>query len=255
MSQNLRNLIIALVFIYYLSFGVQHLQAEETFQEEDHCLAYQTEETILLFIDSVVFGKTCEISTQIESVASNTRFLVSFPIKSLDTGLNIRDEDVTEMLSVKSNTDIRFISDFLTEEEVSTALNQGKTKLGGMLDVAGKSYKVIFPLILSEHSGTWLVTGKLVTSLTELGLELPSVLGGVVADTRDYLELLVHLRFNLVQGLPELHQKSMNLSCFKIVRSDKYPFFYTSDYFFKFPQSAIYCIIMPYFQKIKKIQL
>ena len=79
-----------------------------------------------------------------------------------------------------------------------------------MLEVAGKSHKVLFPLILSKQSGKWLVTGKLVTSFTDLGLELQDVLWGVVSDYPDYLELLVHLRFEQVQGLAELQSASMS---------------------------------------------
>ena len=200
--QNLSKLFTCLIFVYFIGLEKQHLEAEVIFQQEEHCLAYQAEETILLFIDSIVIGKTCEISTQVETEAGYTKFIINFPISSLDSGVGIRDEDVVEMLSAESNTDIRFVSNILSEEQVRTALTHGKTKLEGILEVAGKSYKVIFPLKLSEHSGTWLVTGKLVSSLSEFGLELPSVLGGVIADTRDYLEIHVHLRFNLIQGLP-----------------------------------------------------
>ena len=186
--------------------GSQNLDALEIFQQDDHCLAYQTEETIFLFIKSIVIGKTCEISTQVEREAGNTRFIVSFPISSLDSGLEMRDDDVTDMLTVESNTDIRFVSDFLTEEQISAALTLGKANLWGMLEIRGKFYKVMFPLKLSENSGKWLVTGNLVSSISKFGLELPSVLGGVIADTRDQLELLVHLRFNLVRGLPNFNQ-------------------------------------------------
>ena len=210
MLQNLRNLLISLILLYFLGLGTQHLEANVIFLQEDHCLAYQTEETILLFIDSIVIGKTCEISTQVEREAETTRCVVSFPIRSLESGIDMRDDDVTEMLSVESNTDIRFVSDFLTVDQVSAALTLGKTKLRGMLEVAGKSYKVLFPLKLSEHYGTWLITGKLVTSLSELGLELPSVLGGVVADTRDYLELLVHIRLDRVHGLAEFQAENIS---------------------------------------------
>ena len=210
MLQNLRTLLLTVLFLYFLGLGTKHLEAEEIFQQGDHCLAYQTEETILLFMDSVVVGKTCEISARVKREGENTRFVVSFPIRSLDSGVGMRDVDVTEILSVESHPDIRFVSDFLTGEQVSTALTQGSTKLAGMLEVAGKSYKVLVPLKLSEQSGTWLVTGKLVTSLTEFGLELPAVLGRVVAYTRDYLELLVHLRFDRVQGLAELQAASMS---------------------------------------------
>tara|TARA_Y100000590_G_scaffold298994_1_gene337080 strand:+ start:628 stop:1107 length:480 start_codon:yes stop_codon:yes gene_type:complete len=158
-----------------------------------------------MFIDSIVVGKTCEITIQVDRKGSNTKFTVSFPINSLDSGLEIRDDDVTGMLSFESNTYIRFVSDFLTKEQIREALAHGKTNLGGKLEIAGKVYKVIFPLKFSDQSGTWLVTGKLNSSLSQFGLELPSVLGGVIANTHDYLKLLVHLRFNIVQGRPKFN--------------------------------------------------
>ena len=209
MLQNLRILLSAVLFVYFLGLS-KHLEAEEIFQQGDHCLAYQTEETILLVFDLVVVGKTCEISARVKREGENTRFVVSFPIRSLDSGIGMRDEDVMEILSFESHPDIRFVSDFIPWQQISTALTQGTAQLAGVLEVAGKSYKVLFPLKLSKQSGEWLVTGKLVTSFTEFGLELPAVLGGVVADTRDYLELLVHLRFKMVQGLAELQAESLS---------------------------------------------
>ena len=209
MLQNLRIILSAVLFIYFLGLS-KHLEAEEIFQQGDHCLAYQTEETILLVFDLVVVGKTCEISARVKREGENTRFVVSFPIRSLDSGIGMRDEDVSEILSVESQPEILFVSDFFTWQQIKSALTNGTTKLAGVLEVAGKSYKVLFPLKLSKQSGEWLVTGKLVTSFTEFGLELPAVLGGVVADTRDYLELLVHLRFKMVQGLAELQAESLS---------------------------------------------
>ncbi|MDP6320404.1 MAG: YceI family protein [SAR324 cluster bacterium] len=210
MLQNLRTLLSTLLFVYFLGLGAQHLEAEEIFQQGEHCLAYKTEETILLFVDSDVVGKTCEISARLESEGENTRYVVSFPIRSLDSGVDMRDEDVIEILSVESHPIIRFVSDFVTGEQVVEALVQGTTTLSGVLEVGGNPYKILFPLKLSEHSGVWLVTGKLVTSFSDFGLELPAVLGGVVADTRDYLELLVHLRLDQIHGLAEFQAKSMS---------------------------------------------
>ena len=210
MQQNLRILLSAVFFVYFLGLRTQHLEAEEIFQQGEHCLAYKTEETILLFIDSDVLGKTCEITARLESEGEHTRYVVSFPIRSLDSGVDMRDEDVIEILSVESHPIIRFVSDFVTGEQVVEALIQGTTTLSGILEVGGKPYKLLFPLKLSEHSGVWLVTGKLVTSFSEFGLELPAVLGGVVADTRDYLELLVHLRLDQIHGLAEFQAKSIS---------------------------------------------
>ncbi len=210
MLQNMRTLLSTLLFVYFLGLGAQHLEAEEIFQQGEHCLAYKAEETILLFVDSDVVGKTCEISARLESEGENTRYVVSFPIRSLDSGVDMRDEDVIEILSVESHPIIRFVSDFVTGEQVVEALIQGTTTLSGVLEVGGNPYKMLFPLKLSEHSGVWLVTGKLVTSFSEFGLELPSVLGGVVADTRDYLELMVPLRLDRVHELAEFQAKSMS---------------------------------------------
>ncbi len=210
MQQNLRILLSAVFFVYFLGLRTQHLEAEEIFQQGEHCLAYKTEETILLFINSDVLGKTCEITARLESEGEHTRYVVSFPIRSLDSGVDMRDEDVIEILSVESHPIIRFVSDFVTGEQVVEALIQGTTTLSGILEVGGKPYKLLFPLKLSEHSGVWLVTGKLVTSFSEFGLELPAVLGGVVADTRDYLELLVHLRLDRIHGLAEFQAKSIS---------------------------------------------
>ena len=210
MHNNLRNLLSSLLFVFFLGLGAQHLEAEEIFQQEDHCLAYKTEETILLFVNSDVVGKTCEISARLESEGEHTRYVVSFPIRSLDSGVDMRDKDVIEILSAESHPIIRFVSDFVTGEQVVEALVQGTTTLSGILEVGGKPYKVLFPLKLSEHSGVWLVTGKLVTSFSEFGLELPAVLGGVVANTHDYLELLVHIRLDRVHGLAEFQAKSMS---------------------------------------------
>jgi len=122
----------------------------------------------------------------------------------------MRDEDVNKILSVESHPYIRFVSDIVTGEQVVEALIQGTTTISGILEVGGRPYKVIFPLKLTENSGIWLVTGKLVTSLSKFGLELPAVLGGVVGKVLDHLELLVHLRLDRVHGLAEFQKDSMS---------------------------------------------
>ena len=163
-----------------------------------------------MFVDSDVIGKTCEISARLESEGGNTRYVVSFPIRSLYSGIDMRDEDVNKILSVESHPYIRFVSNFVTGKQVVEALIQGKTTISGILEVGGRPYKVIFPLKLTENSGGWLVTGKLVTSLSKFGLELPAVLGGVVGKVLDHLELLVHLRLDRVHGVAEFQKDSMS---------------------------------------------
>ena len=101
-------------------------------------------------MDSVVIGKTCKISARLESEGGNIRYVVSFPIRSLYSGIDMRDEDVNKILSVESNPIIRFVSDFVTGEQVVEALVQGTTTLSGVLEVGGKPYKVLFHLKLCK---------------------------------------------------------------------------------------------------------
>ena len=128
MLQNLRILLSAVFFVYFLGLS-KHLEAEEIFQQGDHCLAYQTEETILLVFDLVVVGKTCEISARVKREGENTRFVVSFPIRSLDSGIGMRDEDVSEILSVESQPEILFVSDFFTWQQIKSALTNNQISL------------------------------------------------------------------------------------------------------------------------------
>ena len=199
-----RQILAAAVFGFAALPGVNLLHAEEVFRQEDHCLAYRTEKTMFFFVDVEVVGKTCEIKSRVEKEGEQVQFEVSFPIRSLDSGNGFRDGDVAEILSIETHPDLRFVSTSLTLEQVRKVLKQGATELPGVLEFAGQPHPVRFPIELSRQSGAWVVTGKLVTSFTGLGLELPTVAGGVVADARDVLELLVHLRFDQVRGLEAL---------------------------------------------------
>ena len=188
--------------------GASLLHAEEVFRQGGHCLAYQAEKTMFLVADSEVIGKSCEVKARAEwsEQGDRVRFVVSLPIRSLDSDNSFgRDEDVAEILLVETHPDIRFVSEFLTQQQVREAFTQGAMELPGHLEFAGQTHSVRFPIELFKQSGTWIVTGKLVTSFTALGLEVPTVgPGGLIADARDYLELLVHLRFDRVRGMEDL---------------------------------------------------
>ena len=204
MLQNPRALLSTTLLGLFLVLGGQPLHAEEIFQPGDHCLAYRVEETLILFVPSVVVGKTCEVAARVERKGEQVRFEVSFPIRSLDSGNGLRDGNVADSLSVDTHPDIRFVSGFLTLEQVGAVLKQGNTQLPGVLEVAGEPRDVQFPIELSQQAGTWVVTGTLATSFTALKQEIPTVVGGLVADVEDELELMVHLRFDQVQGMADL---------------------------------------------------
>ena len=65
----------------------------------------------------------------------------------------------------------------------------------------GNTFPVKFTLNFTDQGGLFLIEGKLITSFSDLNIEVPT-LGpdGLLADTRDYLELLVHLQSNKISG-------------------------------------------------------
>jgi hypothetical protein len=65
----------------------------------------------------------------------------------------------------------------------------------------GNTFPVKFTLNFTDQGGLFLIEGKLITSFSDLNIEVPTVdPGGLFADTRDYLELLVHLQSNKISG-------------------------------------------------------
>ena len=50
-----------------------------------------------------------------------------------------------------------------------------------------------------------MIEGILITSFSDLKIEVPTVgPGGLLADTRDYLELLVHLQSDKISGTEKI---------------------------------------------------
>ena len=61
-----------------------------------------------------------------------------------------------------------------------------------------------FALSFSKQAGFLLVEGQLKTTFSALNLDVPLVVGGLIADPQDELELRLHLRLDKIAGTEKI---------------------------------------------------
>ena len=204
----MNKIINILLTIILLTIGSQMSFAEEiVFAPDEHCLAYKTEKSIFFFEGVEVIGKSCEVKAEIrwQDSTEQAQVEVSVPVKSLDSANSLRDEQMPEILKAELSPNIRFISTWLSRATMQKILEEQNAEVPGILEVAGNTFPVKFTLNFTNQGRFFLIEGKLITSFSNLNIKVPSAgPGGLIANTRDYLELLVHLQSDKISGAEKL---------------------------------------------------
>ena len=204
----MNKIINILLNVILLTIGSQTSFAEEiVFAPDEHCLAYKTEKSIFFFAGVEVIGKSCEVKAEIrwQDSTEQAQVEVSVPVKSLDSANSFRDEQIPEILKAELSPNIRFISTWMSRADIQKILEELNAEVSGKLEVAGNTFPVKFNLNFTDQGGFFLIEGKLITSFSNLKIKVPSAgPGGLLADTRDYLELLVHLQSGKISGAEKI---------------------------------------------------
>mgnify|MGYP005623503101 FL=1 len=204
----MKNITIVLLSAIMLTLGSQAAFAEEdVFALDEHCLAYKTEKSMFFFAGIEVIGKSCDVQAEIhwQDSEEQAQVEVSVPVSSFDSGNSLRDGDIPEILRAELTPEIRFISNWLSRTDMQKMLENQSADVSGMLEVAGNTFPVKFTLSFKDQGAFYLIEGKLITSFSELKVEVPTVgPGGLLAEPRDYLELLVHLRSDKISGTEKI---------------------------------------------------
>ncbi|MBC8220796.1 MAG: YceI family protein [Proteobacteria bacterium] len=204
----MKKIIIVLLSAIMLTLGSQAAFAEENvFAPDEHCLAYKTEKSMFFFDGVEVIGKSCEVKAEIrwQDSTEQAQVEVSVPVTSLDSANSFRDGEMPEILKAELSPNIRFISNWLSRTDMQKMLENQSADFSGMLEVAGNTFPVKFALSFKDQGAFYLIEGKLITSFSELKVEVPTVgPGGLLAEPRDYLELLVHLRSDKISGTEKI---------------------------------------------------
>jgi hypothetical protein len=83
-------------------------------------------------------------------------------------------------------------------------LQEKKGEVSGILEVAGGKFPVKFMMTFTSKPEYYLVTGHLNTTFAALNVDVPDVAWGLVAQPKEFLELLVHLRSDKISGAERL---------------------------------------------------
>jgi hypothetical protein len=173
----------------------------EVFEPGDHCVAYRTIKEMWFGSEVEVVGRSCEVSAKLVVVDAGSQVVVSVPIKSLRSGNMLRNGSVADLLGVKLQPDLRFISDPINADALRDDIARGSFVLPGTLSLGEKPYPVEFPLEIVETGGQRIVKGRLETTFEAFSVEVPTVMGGFIAKPHEELELIVHLDVAQVDGL------------------------------------------------------
>ena len=133
-------------------------------------------------------------SIGISKDSSANKFVIRIPIEKFDSGEPDRDKEVTSMLKGDVQPDLLFTSDAIAAEfEKSLTQDHYTGKLGGELQIGGKSFPVSFDVKKTKDSHGDAREGELRTTFTAFGIEPPAVAGGLVAKVKDDLTLMFHI--------------------------------------------------------------
>jgi hypothetical protein len=170
--------------------------ADFQFQATDHCVAWKAWKRILLVGSDEPIGRNCSIKTAIVSRGKQKVFVGEFPLHEFKSGSAGRDESVIELLGGKTDPLLRFESEPLADDVLKKVFQSGGT-VKGDLKFSNKSHSVFFEVKVSEPG---LIQGLCKTTFSALGLEPPSVLGGLGAKVQDELELGFQFQKTKISG-------------------------------------------------------
>ena len=191
----------------------EETQLEPVFESQEHCVAYRTQKEMFFFFDADVIGKNCEVSAAVElsEDGSKARIAVNAPVNKFDSGTSGRDENTVEILKGDQHPTLAFRTGWVPVAMLQKGLKENQLTLKGELELAGKVFPMVFPLRFSKGDAWTTIESQVQTTFAALEVEIPSVgPGGMIADSVEKVEILVHLRSDRVEGLGKLMALSQN---------------------------------------------
>tara|TARA_Y100000294_G_C8433276_1_gene287712 strand:+ start:29 stop:649 length:621 start_codon:yes stop_codon:yes gene_type:complete len=189
-------------FLFSTGFSSLKAEDEEILSSEVHCVAYTTPEKILFFPDYLVIGKSCKVQAWAEINENQSRFIVTIPVKSFDSGVSARDDDVMEILEADNYQNIRFETDWLSKVEIKKILLDGKGEVNGVLMVSGRDYSISLNMIFSRKGKNYSIRGTFESNYTFFDLSPPTL--GIFAEVLNILKIVVNLQSDQITGFKKI---------------------------------------------------
>jgi len=198
MMQNLSFILFVFGFMFFSGFSCLKAEDQDIFSPEDHCVAYTTPEKILFFPDYLVIGKNCNVKAWVENNDNKIRFMVNIPLKSFDSGISARDDDVMEILDADNYPNIRFETDWFSKVKIKKFLLDGLGEINGVLMVSGREYLISLDMIFTRKGKNYSFSGTLDTNYTFFNQTPPKL--GIFAEVINIIKIIVNLQSDQISG-------------------------------------------------------
>lgn len=163
-----------------------------------HCVAWKTNKTLALVKRATAVGKSCQVTVKAIKKGDKLGAEVSVPIASFDSQEKKRDQEVLKILDAAKQPNVIFKTAMLTEADWKRMVGKGSGPVKGTLYIGKRPYPMRALVKVNKAGGDLVVSGKIVTKFTALGIAPPVVgPGGSIAKVDDYVEL--HFSFNSKQ--------------------------------------------------------
>lgn len=204
-----RGFILFVVGLLLLSF---FLVLQDSFasvlNSDEHCVAYVAKKRLMLIRTVEVIGKNCEIRSQIiPDIGNLFAFKLEVPIDSFESGEEERDKDVKKLLKMDKQSSLFFLTEKKTKEDWKKILNDDhEVNFSGVLNIANNTYNVNAKVKIVRNDEGMEARGTISTKFSDLGLEPPSLFGGIMAKVKEDLELQFVIQSEKTLGFSSLLQ-------------------------------------------------
>lgn len=163
-----------------------------------HCVAWKTNKTLALVKRATAVGTSCQVTVKAIKKGDKYGAEVSVPIASFDSQEKKRDQEVLKILDAVKQPNVIFKTAMLTEADWKRMVGKGSGPVKGTLYIGKRPYPMSALVKVNQVGSDTIVSGKIVTKFTSLGIAPPMVgPGGSIAKVDDYVEL--HFSFNSKQ--------------------------------------------------------
>ncbi len=190
-----KRFVMGLVMATGMLLSSAVLAADLAVPPNSHCVAWKTNKTLALVKRATAVGTSCKVSVTAVKKGDKLGAEVSVPIASFDSKEKQRDAEVLKILEASKQPSVIFKTALLTEADWKKMLAKGSGPVKGTLYIGKRPYPMSALVKVNQAGGAVVVSGKIVTKFTQLGIKPPVVgPGGSIAKVDDYLEL--HFSFN-----------------------------------------------------------
>lgn len=188
---------IKIIAILALAFPQLTMAAPLSWTGDKSGVAWGVEKREFLVMSKKIYGYNYDITTKVSRDGDLAQIVVDIPVDTFSSGEAERDGEVAKMLKGDVRKAMTFTSNPLSAPELQALMDKKAKSIAGQLAIGDKEYPMTFNITYGTDNFLY---GNVKTAMSKLGVEPPTLVGGVVMKVGDDLQLLVKLKLSEFSG-------------------------------------------------------